>query len=302
MRLALGFELLTANAAFSHLELVLPAAQLSSFPVERVWGRRSLPPMFGVTSAEGPVGEIWFAGKEARESQLLIKYIFTSERLSIQVHPDDMAARARGYPRGKDEAWYILDAEPGAVIGLGLNRSTSPEELRAAALDGRIEELIDWRPAKAGELFWSPAGTIHAIGGGLSLIEVQQNLDLTYRLYDYGRPRELHIDDAIAAADPAPAPPPVDPRDLGKGRSVLVEGSSFVLEKWTLHGQVRLRSDDGELLLMPLAGVGRIGAGTIVSGSVWRVEEKAELDTGNGIELLAAYPGATVVEEICVFI
>lgn len=268
--------------------------------VERIWGRRFLPPGFGVETAAEPTGEIWFA--DERDAALLVKYIFTSERLSIQVHPDDRAARARGHARGKDEAWYILDAEPGAVIGLGLTETVATEALRAAALDGSIEKLIDWRPAKAGDLFWSPAGTIHAIGAGLSLIEVQQNLDLTYRLYDYGRPRALHLDDAIAIAEAGPAPPPRPPRALTPGRSVLVEGASFVLEKWSLRGPVRLRSDDRELLLMPLAGTGGVDAGALAPGSVWRVEGEAALNAEEGLDLLAAYPGAAVVEEICVLI
>ncbi len=281
----------------------MPASQLSRRPVERIWGRTSLPPAFGAGLRDRPVGEIWFTDDARRDAALLVKYIFTSERLSIQVHPDDAAAKARGYARGKDEAWYILDAEPGAVIGLGLTDTIPPEALRAAALDGGIERLIDWRPARAGDLFWSPAGTIHAIGGGLSLIEVQQNLDLTYRLYDYGRPRELHLDDAIAVAAPGPAAPSPAPRHLSPERSVLVEGGSFILEKWTLRGRIRLRSDDGELLLMPIAGEGRTGAGeTLAAGSVWRVDGEAEVAASEGLDLLAAYPGTTVAEEICVFI
>ncbi len=276
--------------------------QLPGHAFERIWGRRCLPSTFRIESATDPIGEIWFNDDADRDPALLVKYIFTADRLSIQVHPDDAAARARGFVRGKDEAWYILDAEPGAVIGLGLTETISPEELRAAALDGSIEELIDWRPAKAGDLFWSPAGTIHAIGGGLSLIEVQQNLDLTYRLYDYGRPRELHLDDAVAVARPGPAPAATRPREIGARRAVLVEGGSFILEKCTLRGRTRLRSNDGELLLMPLGGEGRIGDVSLGAGSVWRVDGEAELDAGDGLELLAAYPGATVVEEICVFI
>ncbi|MBX3560585.1 MAG: class I mannose-6-phosphate isomerase [Sphingomonas sp.] len=280
----------------------MAAKRLSTRAVSRPWGRTAFPVEFEHVQTDAPVGEFWFIDTDRDDAQLLVKYLFTSERLSIQVHPDDAAARARGLAHGKDEAWYILDAEPGAVIGLGLTETIPPEALRTAARDGSIEGLIDWRPAKAGDLFWSPAGTIHAIGGGLSLIEVQQNLDLTYRLYDYGRPRELHLDDAVAVADPAPASPPAKPRDLGAERSVLVEGSSFILEKWALASRARLQSDDGELLLMPIAGNGRIDGGQLSPGSVWRVDGEAELDAGNGLELLAAYPGATVVEEICVFI
>ena len=147
------------------------------------------------------IGEVWFTG--GGDLPLLAKYIFTSERLSIQVHPNDQQARARGLASGKTECWYILDAEPDATIGLGLTREVSPEELRAAALDGSIEQLIDWRPVKAGDFILVPPGTIHAIGAGISLLEFQQNADVTYRLYDYGRPRELHLDDSVAVGSGA---------------------------------------------------------------------------------------------------
>src|SRR5690606_21069723 len=123
--------------------------------------------------------------------QLLVKYIFTSEKLSVQVHPSDAQA-ALGEPgdRGKEECWLVLDAEPGAQLGLGLTRNLAQDELRAAALDGSIEDMLGWRSVSPGDFFRILPGTVHAIGPGLSLVEVQQNSDTTYRLYDYGRPRE----------------------------------------------------------------------------------------------------------------
>ena len=126
----------------------MPARPLQPHPVERVWGRRALPAGFPSLGAGVPVGEIWFEAEA--DAPLLVKYLFTAERLSIQVHPDDAAARARGYPRGKDEAWFILEAEPDARIGLGLTHEVSRDALRAAALDGSIERLLDWRPVRAG--------------------------------------------------------------------------------------------------------------------------------------------------------
>ena len=200
---------------------------------------------------------------------LLVKYLFTSERLSIQVHPDDAAARARGHARGKDEAWYVLSAEPGAVIGLGLTHEVSREALREAALDGSIEHLLDWRPVGAGEAFYSPAGTVHAIGGGLSLIEIQQNLDLTYRLYDYGRPRELHLDEGVAVADPAPWPPFAPVHD--GARTILAAGHAFVLERWTLAGGAAATLPEGSVLV-PLAAGGTIDGETLEAGTVWAAE------------------------------
>ncbi|HST36403.1 MAG TPA: class I mannose-6-phosphate isomerase, partial [Allosphingosinicella sp.] len=209
----------------------MTAQPLRAVPVERVWGRRELPPGFPRPPGDEPIGEIWF--ETPAEAPLLVKYLFTSERLSIQVHPDDAAAQAKGYKRGKDEAWYVIDAAPDAVIGLGLTREISRDELRAAAADGSIEALLDWKPAKKGDVFYSPAGTIHAIGGGIALIEIQQNLDLTYRLYDYGRPRELHLDEAAAVARPEPWFPPSRREQIAPGRESLARGGAFTLERWT---------------------------------------------------------------------
>jgi mannose-6-phosphate isomerase len=175
--------------------------KLESRQVEKPWGRETLPPPFGDTGGRR-IGEIWFEG--LGDLPLLAKYIFTSEKLSVQVHPDDAAARARGLTRGKSECWYILDAEPGAVLGLGLVREVSAEALREAAEDGGIEALMDWVPVARGDFFFVPAGTVHAIGAGIALLEFQQASDVTYRLYDYGRPRALHLDEAVAVARPGP--------------------------------------------------------------------------------------------------
>lgn len=185
--------------------------------VETPWGRDD--------GSGRKVGEIWFEAPDGRPLPLLVKYLFTSEALSVQVHPDDDQARARGLPNGKSECWYVVAAEPGARIGLGFDRALTPEELRAAALDGSIERLMTWHAAQAGDFFSVPAGTVHAIGAGLTLIEVQQPSDTTYRLYDYGRPRELHLDDAVAVAAAAPYPP--DMRRSG-GR-LLLDGPHFAI-------------------------------------------------------------------------
>ena len=255
--------------------------------VERIWGRRDLAGPFAPPAgmAGEPIGEIWF--EDSAEAPLLVKYLFTAERLSIQVHPDDEAARARGHRRGKDEAWYVIAAEPGAVIGLGLTRRVSREALREAALDGGIERLLDWRPVAAGDFFYSPAGTIHAIGAGLSLVEIQQNLDLTYRLYDYGRARELHLDDAVAVADPGPWSPPFAPVEAGPGRTILAAGAAFVVERWTCARDLAANVPDGTVLV-PLAGDD--------AGSVLAAEGRIALP--GPVDLLAAYPGGEVREGV----
>jgi mannose-6-phosphate isomerase len=262
------------------------AHRLNRRHVERIWGRRDLPGGFAPPRAGAePVGEIWFETESDAESELLVKYLFTADRLSVQVHPADEAARARGHARGKDEAWYILAAEPGAAIGLGLARAVSPETLRAAAIDGSIEALLDWRPVRAGDVFYSPAGTVHAIGAGLSLIEIQQNLDLTYRLYDYGRPRELHLDEAVAVADARPWQPLCAPRRLDAGRQLLATGGAFTLERWTGAGAL-----PGDGVLVPLADGGEVDGEALEAGAVWQVDGGARV-SGDGLDLLAAYPG-----------
>jgi mannose-6-phosphate isomerase len=167
--------------------------------VEKPWGQEVLPDIFDGGNGK-KIGEIWFEAPKGISPQLMVKYLFTSEKLSIQVHPNDRQARRIGFPHGKEESWFILDAEPDAVLGLGLKKTVSATKLKTAAILGEIEQLIDWKPAKKGDFFHVPAGTIHAIGPGISLVEVQRNIDITYRMYDYGRPRELHLEEAIAVA------------------------------------------------------------------------------------------------------
>lgn len=181
----------------------MPATKLKPHYVEKPWGRTYLPPIF--PPAEGrQIGEVWFEDADGRDLPLLVKYIFTSERLSIQVHPDDTQAEARGLKRGKEEIWYIVDCEPGATLGIGLTEAMAPNQFRQAAENGTLERWIDWKPIKPGDCYFIPAGTVHAIGAGITLAEIQQNADVTFRLYDYGRPRDLHLDEGIAVSRLAP--------------------------------------------------------------------------------------------------
>ncbi len=233
----------------------MPIVKLCERRVEKPWGRHDLPEPFGrIREGAEPVGEIWFEHPGGGDVALLVKYLFTSEKLSIQVHPDDAAAVASGYRRGKDEAWIVLWADADAVIGIGLREKMSKERLRAAALDGSIEEMVDWRAAAAGDIYYSPAGTVHALGPGLILIEVQQNVDMTYRLYDYGRPRTLHLDEGIEAADPIPWSAPMMPYLRGDGREILAEGLAFVLERWTSASPSRFEASEASHLADPRHG------------------------------------------------
>jgi mannose-6-phosphate isomerase len=270
----------------------MPATKLSTIRINKPWGRHVLWPGFEDAPADGePVGEIWYkVADSAPEPELLVKYLFTSERLSIQVHPDDNAARAAGYPRGKDEAWLILAAEPDATIALGTCYPVSPAELRAAAFDGSIETLMDWRSVQAGDVIYSPAGTVHAIGAGLTLIEVQQNVDLTYRLYDYGRPRELDLDAGVAVSNPVPFVDSPAPIQATPDREILVEGGKFVIERLLGVGERTLACSGW---IIPVTGSGHIDGQPFSAGDCWYVEGTGQVSLEQGSDVLLAYPGTT---------
>ena len=282
----------------------MPAVRLTTKRVEKPWGRRDLWPAFeSVPEGGNPVGEIWFEVPGEKDGsadgpELLIKYLFTSDRLSVQVHPDDAAARAKGYPRGKDEAWVILQADPHASIALGTLQVISKDELRAASLDGSIENLLDWKAVKKDDSFYTTAGTIHAIGPGLTLVEVQQNVDLTYRLYDYGSDRELHLDKGVEAADPVPYVAAYKPHDVSPGREILADGPKFVLERWRKGGNGTLKSDGRPLWLIPLSGKGQIDGDAFEAGTVWLATGESRLALDDGADMLVAYPKSGVIEAI----
>lgn len=277
----------------------MTATLLATKRVEKPWGRTQLWPGFAnPAGANEKIGEVWFQTPDAGEPDLLIKYLFTSEKLSVQVHPDDAAAQAAGYPRGKDEAWLILAAEPDSTIALGTLAPMTHAALRAAALDGSIADLLDWKPVKAGDFYYSPAGTIHAIGAGITVIEVQQNVDLTYRLYDYGSARELHLDAGVAVSDPVPFVPLPLPTptstSVGDGgdRHVLAEGPKFVVERFAGGHRVIDLPDGMAAWLVPVAGAG------VVDGVAWHAGEcltlagRCEIAAEVGSDLLLAYPGS----------
>jgi mannose-6-phosphate isomerase len=280
--------------------LQVTAIKLSEKRVEKPWGVFDLPQMFGGTHpGSEPLGEIWFERPGGGDVELLVKYLFTSERLSIQVHPDDAGARRAGYKRGKDEAWIVLDASPVATIGLGLTKQSDVEELRAAALDGSIEDLVDWKSAKPGDILYSPARTVHALGAGLALIEIQQNLDLTYRLYDYGRPRELHLEDGIRASDLRPYATPFEPYVRPDGREILAAGLAFVLERWSAPlASTILGMPDTPVWLIPVDGAGTIAGEPLEEGSVWIAEGATAIQLAGGMQLYVAYPGGSVREDL----
>jgi mannose-6-phosphate isomerase len=234
--------------------------------VEKPWGRSDLPPAFGGSTAQERIGEIWFEHPSDNDLPLLVKYIFTSERLSIQVHPDDEKARARGLAEGKSECWYVIDAEPGATIGLGLRRPISRDELRNAALDGSIESIMSRIPVSPGDFFYVPAGTIHTIGAGLTLVEFQQASDVTYRLFDYGRPRELHLDDGIAVATPGPPTSDNYRPAAGPADAVLANTPHFSLVRATSGAGIPAALTKRWRWVMPLEGSADADGETAIAG------------------------------------
>jgi mannose-6-phosphate isomerase len=169
-------------------------------------------------------------GVPSPDSPLLIKVIFAREKLSVQVHPDDRMAQKYGEPRGKTECWYVLAAEPGAEVAAGLKPGVTLDQVRAGIHDGTLEETLRALPVAQGEVVYMDAGTVHAIWPGSVLLETQQNCDLTYRMYDYGRPRELHIEKSLEATRLVTRAGKVQPRVLAD-RTVLIDETYFCVER-----------------------------------------------------------------------
>ena len=264
---------------------------LPSQAVTKPWGRRDLPPPFENPGTE-PVGEIWCASPPQLED-LRVKFIFTSEKLSVQCHPSNAQARAMGHgPKGKDECWFILAAEPGARLAVGFAETVDAPTLRAAALDGSIEELLQWHPVSVGDFFYIPAGTVHAIGAGVALIEVQQSTDITYRLYDYGRPRELHLDAALAVALGTPHPAELRRRTVENESVSLVDGPHFHLDLIAgVPDAARYARHDAPLLVLPLAGAVTAADGTrFVPGQCAHADRLRHLDFASDSRCLIARP------------
>ena len=277
-----------------------PIRLLPSFR-EKIWGATTLEPWFRDSDAK--IGEVWFtsddneaedgrtlstlmreygpallgAGQAADHFPILVKFIFTTARLSIQVHPDNERARAWEGSVGKTEMWHMLRAEAGASIALGFREPLTRERLRESALSGEIEHLVRWLPVAAGDTFFTPATVVHAIGAGLALVEIQQNSDVTYRIYDYGRPRELHLERGVAVADLGPHPGPSKPIDLGGGRRLLAACEHFATESVELAGLSVYLPDAGRLhILIVVEGTGTFGDRPFRPGEVWLIPATAD--------------------------
>ena len=257
--------------------------------VDKPWGRDVLPMPFH-TPIGRRIGEIWFEPPSEVDA-LLVKYIFTSDKLSVQVHPSD-----EQFPgHGKEECWLIVAAEPGAKLGVGFREPIDAAAMRKAALDGSIEHLLEWHTVRPGDFFYIPAGTVHAIGAGVSLVEIQQNSQVTYRLYDYGRPRELHLDKAIAVACGEPYPRNLRGHVAARGQARLVEGPHFRLIQTEGAPDMQCAQSFGErpLLVIPREGPVFVAGREITPGGCGLALSLAEVEVPKYAVTLLVQPCAS---------
>ena len=242
----------------------MPPIRLTQTPYDKVWGSPALAPWFPAYEG-GKVGEVWLTHQPALP--LLFKFLFTTERLSVQVHPDDDFAGRHENSRGKTEMWRILRADPGAEIALGFTHRLTRERAMEAAKSGEIVDLLQWIPVAPGETYFVPAGTVHAIGAGIALCEIQQQSDVTYRLFDYGRPRELHLEKGFRVSD-------LGPYD---GRRDKVSCPYFATEERAFEGRLNLRTGAELTVLLILEGEGAMDGMAFRMGEGWIVPGNAEI-------------------------
>lgn len=230
------------------------------------------------------------AAPNADRFPLLAKFLFPHEKLSVQVHPDDADARAIGQPWGKTECWYVADAKPGAEIGLGLKKGTTRADFEKSVHDNRAEELLNWIKVSKGDLIYVAGGTVHTLGPGAIIVETQQQSDTTFRLYDYGRPRELHLKDGMRVIKEQATSGKVRPQAFSKFGSngnlgqKLVASPYFTVERFELHGTQRFESS-GKSSAQILVAV-RGSASVHAPGC-----EPAQFGRGDALVVPACIPG-----------
>jgi len=247
----------------------------------RPWGTTDLSPIYPNHRFEEKIGESWLTGDNGKVANgplrgkslaelsteygralvgeaandstrfpLLTKFLFPHEKLSVQVHPDDEGARRAGLPCGKTECWYVAHAKPGARIGLGLKPGVSRAQFEQAIHEQRAEESLNWINVFPGEMIYVAGGTVHTLGPGSIIVETQQQSDTTYRLYDYGRPRELHLKEGLAAVKELVSsgkvirPAPTTINGTKNRRSPLVASPFFVVEMFELKEPQEFKTKD----------------------------------------------------------
>lgn len=288
----------------------MSAHRLSCEVHYKPWGRPVeslgwLGSLVGENRAAGQrVGELWFGSasrreprslhagtQEAHAQDLLLKLLTTSEPLSIQVHPDDDYAHILQLPCGKHEAWVVLDAEPDASIGLGLRQPMPASQLRQAALDGTLPDFLHWQPVRTGDVIDVPPGTIHAIGSGLTLLEVQQPVDATFRLFDFARGRALHLDDGFAVSHLQPYRKALTRVDDPREQVVICDAGPFSMESWRWEGGRRVSVGEAETVwLVPLVGRCTIDGAEAPPLSAWRLQRECRIELSSDAACIAAYP------------
>jgi mannose-6-phosphate isomerase len=282
---------------------------------ERPWGVRDLRPIYTRIVKE-PIGESWLTWEDNRIANgplagrmlgelskeygrdlvgqaacfedrfpLLVKFLFPGDKLSVQVHPDDEQARKLGQPCGKTECWYALSAQPGAQVALGLRPGVTLEQFQQAIADTRAEELLNWVDVHQGDMLYVAAGTVHTIGGGMVLVETQQTSDITYRLYDYGRGRELHIAEGLAAIKLHSNAGKVV-RRTGGSSGVLVCSPFFEVEKFKLREAMHAEVTPASPHILVAVG----GAGIVESQGI----EAISFATGEAVVIPASVREYTV--------
>lgn len=220
-------------------------------------------------------------GPFTRSFPILTKLLFTSDRLSVQVHPKDDYALANENSPGKTEMWYVVAAEPGAKVALGLNRTLSRDGLRQAAVSGEIEDHLNWVEVRAGQSIFVPAGVLHAVGRGLVICEIQQNSDVNYRLYDFGRlgsdgkPRPLHIAKAVEVTERQPHSGSIEPfrfPHTSWTRELLVACPYFAVEHWGWEQKIDYHGhpDHADLLIF-LQGEGTLAGQPYAPGDAYLI-------------------------------
>jgi mannose-6-phosphate isomerase len=247
----------------------------------RPWGAHDLSPIYPNRKFEEKIGEAWLTGddckvangplmgqtlaqlsekyqrelvgdaaRDARRFPLLLKFLFPHEKLSVQVHPDDAQALRVGQPWGKTECWYVAHARPGAQIALGLKAGVSVAQLEQAIRENRAEDVLNWINVYSGDMIYVSGGTVHTLGPGSVIVETQQQSDTTYRLYDYGRPRELHLKDGLAAvklevsSGKVVRPAPAQIAGSKNRRAALVAAPYFVVDMFEMKDTQELSTGD----------------------------------------------------------
>lgn len=283
------------------MEKLYPLLMLPAFD-PRPWGTMDLSPIYPNHKFAEKIGESWLSGDESKVANgplggttlaqlsseyqrelvgnaardpkrfpLLLKFLFPHEKLSVQVHPDDEQALKVGEPWGKTECWYVAHARPGAQIALGLKAGVTAREFEEGIHKHQAEELLNWINVYAGDMIYVAGGTVHTLGPGSVIVETQQQSDTTYRLYDYGRPRELHLKHGIAAVKEKvcsgkvvrPAPRPVNGTKNTQER--LIAAPYFVVDRFETKEPLELTTRDASektsvQILVAIEGCGVIGA------------------------------------------